>query len=170
MWAGGNTADGGILRIDSLKNVKQFPFAGTIRSVRVFNGALYVTNETADLTNAIYKIPINASDSSLGTAELYFDLSATVGNKTNKAFGITFDSDGNLYVGTDAPVGIYVVAADKSVQPLYNGVFGPSCRYLAWGNDSYLYAVREKIPSSSTPTGLFKIDMLGKLSAPYYGQ
>jgi hypothetical protein len=170
MWTGGSTMNGGILRIDSLKSVKQFPFTGTIRSVRVFNGALYVTNEAPDSTNAIYKIPIIASDSSLGTAEKYFDLSVTVGNKKNKAYGITFDSDGNLYVGTDAPAGIYVVASDKSIQPLYNGVIGPNCTFLAWGNDSYLYVVREKATATSSPTGLFKIDMLGKLSAPYYGQ
>ncbi|MDD8016823.1 MAG: IPT/TIG domain-containing protein [Bacteroidota bacterium] len=171
MWAAGNTSDGGILRIDSLKNVKKFPFPGIIHSVRVFNGALYVSNESStDSTKAVYQIPMNTADTSLGTAVKYFDLSATVGNKTNIVFGITFDSQGNLYAGTDAPAGIYVVATDKSVQPLYNSLVGPNCQYLAWGNDSYLYAVRVKASSTSRPTGLFKIDMLGKVTAPYYGQ
>lgn len=169
MWAAGNTANGGILRIDSLKVVKQqFPFSGVIRSVRYYNNALYVSNEAPDSTNAVYKIPF-ATDSTLGTAEKYFDLTAVTGSKLNKVYGITFDNQGNLYVGTNAPAGIYVVAPDKSAQMLYNGIIGPNCLYFAWGNDSYLYVVREKAYTTSPATGVFKIDMLGKLSAPYYG-
>jgi hypothetical protein len=171
MWAAGNTANGGILRIDSFKVVKQqFPFSGVIRSVRYYDNALYISNEAPDSTNAVYKIPF-ATDSTLGTAEKYFDLTALTGNKLHKVYGITFDNSGNLYVGTNTPAGIYVVAPDKSSSPLYNGIVGPNCLYFAWAkNDPYLYVVREKTATTSTPTGVFKIDMLGKVSAPYYGQ
>jgi len=168
MWAGGSTANGGLLRIDSLKKVTQFNLSGsltgTIRSVRYYNGALYVSNEASDSVNAVFKIPVNA-DSTLGTPEKYFDLTATLGSKLNKVYGITFDNAGTMYAGTDAPAGIYVIAPDKSVSILYNGLFGAACRYLAWGNDSYMYAVKEL-----NGPGVYKIDMLGKLSAPYHGQ
>lgn len=168
MWAGGGTANGGLIRIDSLKRVTQFNLSGsmtgTIRSVRYYGGSLYVSNESSDSVNAVFKIPVNA-DSSLGTPVKYFDLTATLGNKLYKVYGITFDNTGTMYVGTDAPVGIYVIAPDQSVTSLYNGLFGAACRYLAWGNDSYMYAVKEL-----NGPGVYKIDMLGKLSAPYYGQ
>ncbi len=169
LWAGGTTVNGGIMRIDSLKNVTRFTLAGKIQSIRFYGNALYVSGEDSDTSACVVKIPIDGSNA-LGTPEKYFDLSALVGNKFNKTYGITFDNNGNLYVGTDAAPGIYVVAPDKSVQPLYNGVIGGSCTYLAWGKDSYLYVVRDKAIGTNTPTGLFKIDMLGKLSAPYYGQ
>lgn len=168
MWAGGGTANGGLIRIDSLKRVTQFNLSGsltgTIRSVRYYGGSLYVSNESSDSVNAVFRIPVNA-DSSLGTPVKYFDLTATLGNKLYKVYGITFDNTGTMYVGTDAPVGIYVIAPDQSVTSLYNGLFGAACRYLAWGNDSYMYAVKEL-----NGPGVYKIDMLGKLSAPYYGQ
>jgi hypothetical protein len=172
LWAGGNTANGGLISIDSLKNVKQytFPFGGIIHSVRVYSGSVYCSVEAGDGTKGVYKIPINA-DKTLGTATKYFDLSATVGNTTNIAYGITFDNQGNMYVGTDAPAGIYVVASDQSAQPFYNGFLGPNCRYFAWGKDAFMYVVRTTSPPlNNTLTGLFKVDMLGKLSAPYYGQ
>jgi hypothetical protein len=172
LWAGGNTNNGGLISIDSLKNIKQYtmPFGGIIHSVRIYSGSVYCSVEAADGTKGVYKIPIN-TDGTLGTATKYFDFSSTVGNTTNIAYGITFDNQGNLYVGTDAVAGIYVVATDKSVQPLYNGLLGPNCKYLAWGKDSFLYVVRAtSSPLNTSPTGLFKVDMLGKLSAPYYGQ
>ncbi len=168
MWAGGGTANGGLIRIDSLKRVTQFNLSGsmtgTIRSVRYYGGSLYVSNESSDSVNAVYRIPVNA-DSTLGTPVKHFDLTATLGNKLNKVYGITFDNAGTMYAGTDAPAGIYVIAPDKSVSILYNGLFGAACRYLAWGNDSFMYAVKEL-----NGPGVYKIDMLGKLSAPYYGQ
>ena len=168
LWAGGSSSNGGLLRIDSHKVVTRYDLAGqltgTIRSVRVFNGAVFVSNESSDSVNAVYRIPINA-DTTLGTPTKYFDLTALLGSKLNKLYGLTFDNSGNLYVGTDAPAGIYVVAPDKSVQPLYNGLFGSPCKYLAWGNDSYMYASKDV-----GNAGVYKIDMLGKLSAPYYGQ
>ncbi|MFZ4619592.1 MAG: IPT/TIG domain-containing protein [Bacteroidota bacterium] len=173
LWAGGSTANGGLISIDATKKVVTYPLAGlltgVIRSVRFYNGALYVSNESSDSINAVYKIPVNA-DSTLGTPTKYFDLNAAVGSNFKKVYGITFDNSGNLYVGTDAAAGIYVVAPDKSFSALYNGVIGPSCRYLAWGNDSYMYVVREKTSDGQIPTGLFKVDMLGKVSAPYHGQ
>ncbi len=173
LWIGGNNSVGGLVRIDTQRNVQNFPLTalnGIVRSVRVFNNAVYVSHESSlDAVNSVYKIPINP-DNSLGTPEKYFDLSATVGNTTNKTYGITFDDQGNLYVGTDADAGIYVVAPDKSSHPLYSGLIGSSFKYLAWGKDSYLYGVREKATPTGKLTGLFKIDMLGKVSAPYYGQ
>jgi hypothetical protein len=172
LWAGGNTTNGGLISVDSQKNVKQYPlpFGGIIHSVRVYSSSVYCSVEAGDGTKGVYKIPINA-DKTLGTATKYFDLSATVGNTTNNAYGITFDNQGNMYIGTDAPAGVYVVAPDQSVQPLYGGLLGPNCKYLAWGNDSYLYIVRATLsPLNSYPTGVYKVDMVGKLSAPYYGQ
>ena len=172
LWAGGNTVNGGLISVDSQKNVKQytFPFGGLIHSVRVYNGSVYCSVEAGDGTKGVYKIPIN-NDGSLGTATKYFDLSAIVGNTYNVAYGITFDIQGNMYVGTDAAAGIYVVAPDQSVQPLYGGLLGPNCKYLAWGRDSYLYVVRAtSSPLNAYPTGIYKVDMVGKLSAPYYGQ
>ncbi|GEM_PF-3047865 len=172
IWGGSGKANEGIIRIDSLKKLKKFPFSpgGKIHSVRVYDGSVYCSAEATDGTKGVWKLPINTADTSLGAAVKYFDLSATVGNTTDIAYGITFDTQGNLYVGTDAADGVYVVATDQTSQPLYNGIIGPNCKFLAWGKDSYLYVVKAQSPLNTKPSCLYKIDMLGKLSAPYYGQ
>lgn len=170
IWGGGDL-NTGIYRIDRNKQTREFPFSGVVRSVRVYNGALYVAANVltaTDTTEAVYKFPINAD--TLGTPVKYFDLGAQPGYQYNKIKAITFDASGKLYVGTDGAAGIFVVASQgASPVALYGGLIGPKVVTFQWGTGTILYVVRANDPASKTPQVLLKVDMQIK-GAPYYGR
>ena len=74
LWAGGNNP--AIYRIKQDKSVKQFPFTCNARSIRVYDGYLYVGGKV-DTTEGVWRAQIINSDS-LGAFEKYFDFSATI--------------------------------------------------------------------------------------------
>ncbi len=172
MWGGGDL-NTGIYRIDRNKQTREFPFDGTVRSIRVYNGALYVAARvltSTDTTEAVYKFPINAADATLGTPVKYFDLGVQSGYKFNKISAITFDVKGNLYVGTDGAAGIFIVSGQGAAPvPLYGGLIGPAVVTFQWGTGTILYVVRANDPTSKTPQVLLKVDMQTQ-SAPYFGR
>jgi hypothetical protein len=94
---------------------------------------------------------------------MYFDFGGAFPNRSS--YGITFSSDGVLYIGTDDPGRIVVVQPNKAYSTpftAYNTVVTPSCNNFFWGAGENLYA-----------TGgngyLLKITARGKQSAPNYG-
>ncbi len=158
MWVGGNNSS--IYRIAQDKSVTSYPFVGTVRSIRVYNGYLYFSAKT-DAGEKIWRAQISASG--LGTPEIYFDFGSTY--PANQATAITFSSDGIMYIGTDSPDGLVVVNPDKSYNApfaAYKSLYSPAFFSLAWGAADDLYA-------SSTSGVLMKITVRGKKSAPYYG-
>ncbi len=162
IWAGGPTTN--VFRIKQDKSVKAFPFVGTVRSVRVFNNYLYVGGKR-DSLEKVWRFPLIAPDS-LGAVEEYFNLSDMYGANSFGVFGLTFDSEGGMYIGTDAPAGIVLVKADKSYGELYPGVLSGQTLYLAWGDGFNLYQSRSGTAPSKT---IVKINTL-KNGAPYYGR
>jgi hypothetical protein len=173
IWAGGDGLGAGIFRIDRLKNVTEFPFSGVVNAVRVYNNALYVAATiatSASPSEIVYKIPINAADTSLGTPVKYFELTAQSGYESNKITAIAFDADGVMYVGTNGTAGILVVTGQNAAPtPLYFGLIGSSVLTFQWGTGTVLYVVKLNDVSSKTPQVLLKVDMQ-KQSAPYYGR
>lgn len=172
IWGGGD-GNTGIYRINWSKQTREFPFADVVRAVRVYNNALYVAAYTSTSTSpaeVVYKFPINAADTSLGTPVKYFDLTAQPGYQFNKITAITFDIDGNLYVGTDGTAGIFVVSGQNGVPvALHGGLIGPNVVTFQWGTGSILYVVKQNDALSKTPQVLLKVDVQ-KQSAPYYGR
>jgi len=96
---------------------------------------------------------------------VYFDFSAAYPGYLTKA--ITFDKNGDLYIGTDAPESIVLVHADGAHEGFYPGLFHSSTISFAWGTGTYLYATREG--SGDFPQTILKIQML-KQGAPYFGR
>jgi len=78
---------------------------------------------------------------------------------------ITFSSDGDLYIGTDAPEGVVVVHQGGASQPLYPGTLSPEPVAFAWGKGSNLYIARL---GATSVHEMLVVNTL-KLSAPYYG-
>jgi hypothetical protein len=130
--------------------------------VRVFGGHLYFAASTAS-GEQIWRAPISADD--LGTPEVYFDLSAAYSGEGLISTSITFSADGFLYIGTNGPEFVVVVAPNKSFASpysYYTGLFGTGTSVLAGGSEDALYA-------STQLGGLLKISTR-KSSAPYYGR
>ncbi len=160
LWVGGNNSN--LYRVKQDKTIKTFPFVGNVRSVRVYNGSLYVAAQV-DTLNKIYVAPIIGD--SLGALSVYFDFSAVYPGSTVTPNALTFSSDGYLYIGTVSPNGLVVVAPGGSSSSVpfvaYTSLFSPAVRIFAWGSGDALYATTDAAK-------LLKISTR-KTSAPYYG-
>ncbi len=161
IWAGG--ANNAIYSVTPAGIVTAFPFVATCRSFRVYNGSLYVGAKT-DSVESVWQFPIVSSDS-LGPASKYFDFSGLYTPNGPGVQCITFSSDGDLYIGTDAPEGVVVVHPGGSSQPLYPGTLTPMPAAFAWGKGPNLYV---SLLGTTTTHEMLVINTL-KLSAPYYG-
>jgi hypothetical protein len=169
LWAGGNNTS--VYRIKPDKDVKAFPFEANVRAVRVYNGYVYFGGlVTADNAEKVVRFRIVSADS-LGAREEIFNLTTSpLGGAGKAIFAINFNTDGDMYIGTDATNPIIVVRADKSAEPLHPGLLSPTMHVFASGTGTALYAI--KGTSSSGVVGssgkIFKINPL-KTLAPYYG-
>ena len=160
LWACAN--DVVISRVKPDQSIKTFPFTANARSIRVYNGSLYVA-AAADNVEAIYRFSIVSADS-LGPVEKFFDF-AQYGVQGAGAYAITFSSDGFLYAGTNGPDGIILIHPDKTWEKYYPGLFQPIVGNFAWGKGSDLYSSNQNQGTAS----LRKINTQ-KTSAPYYGR
>ena len=164
LWAAGsNTTSINSARIYSISQTptsKFFPFAASVRSVRVFNNYLYLS-AFKDSAWGIWRAPINVD--SLGTPELYFNFSAAFPTEGYTPQGISFSSSGNLYIATDAPAGFVVVTPSKTViipYADYEELFGTSVRFLAWGSGNDIFV--------ATGNGVLLKLKARVAGAPYY--
>jgi hypothetical protein len=158
IWGGGNNAN--IYKVDNAKVITPYPFVANIHSVRVYGGYMYFAAKT-DAGEKIWRAPITAGV--LGTPEVYYDFGAAF--PTAVALAITFGSDGSLYIGTNASVGLVIVSPGKTISTpfaLYSSSFGTGLGFLAWGSADDLYA--------STSDGiLLKFTVRGKSGAALNG-
>jgi len=168
LWAAGNNTP--VYRIASDKNVKAFAFEANVRAVRAYNGYVYFGGfVTADNAEKVVRFKIVNSDS-LGPREDMFNLTASpLGGAGKAIFAINFNTDGDMYVGTDAANPIIIVHPNGTAEALHPGVLSPAMHVFASGG-SVLYAVRGTPAGGivSTSGKLFKINPL-KTLAPYYG-
>jgi hypothetical protein len=131
--------------------------------VRVYNGYLYI-GAKRDSLDKVWRLPVVGD--SLGTEEEYFSVSAIYGANTSGVFGLAFNTDGDMYVGTDGAAGILLVHPDHSSESYYNGLILPSTIYLTWGSGSDLFQGRT---GTANPKTIVRINTQ-KTSAPYYGR
>jgi hypothetical protein len=137
----------------------------SIKTVRVFNGYVYVGGDSSG-HQCIWRNQIISADS-LGPKEIYFDWSNEIG-PTSKVLSITFATDGDMYVGTDATEAIIIVHPDGSNEALYPGVLEPESYALCWGNGQYLYVNRQS--TDAAKKRIIRVNTLDKEGAPYYGR
>ncbi len=160
IWGVGNNTD--IYRVKQDKSVAKFPFTADLRSVRVFNGHVYVAGKK-DGAEKIWRFPLNGEE--LGAVEEYFDFSAKVSSEYS-VYCITFSADGYMYVGTNAPQALYLVHPGGNFEVLYPGQFLPKALVFAWGAGTTLCYTREA--TAANPQTIIRLNTL-KQSAPYYG-
>ena len=167
------TVGSAIFRVTRNKEVKSFPFVGTLRSVRVFGNSLFVAGKKDDI-EGVWKFQIISSDS-LSSPELYFDLSQYTNEASAVINTITFSADGDLIVGTTKEVDpIVIIHPDKSIEPLYPGVIPLRTDVVnfAWGTGEFLYFNRPGVVDGEAiihKPGLMKLNMQ-EAGAPYYGR
>ncbi len=162
LWASG--ANGNVYRVSPTKVVTVFPCVGTLRAIRVFNGAVYVGGKR-DSLEKVWKFPIIGADS-LDAEQEYFNLSSVYGANGSFVNAITFSQDGDLYIGTDNAEGIRLVHPSKVSEPYYAGIVSGTTVALTWSTGTDLFQSRSSIPG---PASAVKISAQ-KAGAPYYGR
>jgi hypothetical protein len=151
IWAVGTGAY--IYSVTSAKVAKAFSLTGstvTLRAVKVYNNYVYFAG-SFDGVEKIYKASITSS-SQIGSVEEVFNFSSSIATGYS-IYSLTFDKNGNMYVGSDYTDPILVVKADKSFTKLYSGVLYPKAQSFAWGAGStgnYLYYSRGRVDTSET--------------------
>ncbi len=158
LWAGGNSVALDCFKLD--KSRTSTSFDGAVHALRVYNGYLYFS-AAKDSAEKVFRAVINGD--ALGTIEEYFNITSAVGTPY-AGQAITFSSDGYMYVGTQAPLGIIIVAPDKSFSTPYSdyaSMFGTLVSSVAWGPGELLYG-------ATFEGSLFRIHTR-KIGAPYYG-
>lgn len=161
VWAGGSGTK--IYRVKPDGTVKGFDYVGNVRTLRVFSGALYAGGNNGTI-EGVWRFPIVSTDS-LGPPTLYFDNSAKYAPASPAVTALTFSSDGDMYMATDAADGILVVKSGGSSLPLYPGLISPTTLAVTWGKGSDMFVSRQ----GSAAHRIIRVNTL-KLSAPYYGR
>lgn len=161
LWTAGSLD---LHRVKQDKNARSFPFTGTIRAVRVYNGAVYLGG-VRNSQETVWRVPIVSADQ-VGPEEEYFNFSSKY---SGAVYALTFSADGDLLIGTDAPEAIVVVHADKSTEQLYPGLFPSKCFSFSWGTGNFLYVTQEGNIAAKIPQTILSANMLKK-GAPYYGR
>jgi len=166
IYCGGSGAAIYRVKPDKSKEVAADYSSISIRTVRVYNGYVYVGGDSSG-HQYIWRNQIISADS-LGPKEIYFDWGTEI-DPTSDVLAITFATDGDMYVGTDAAEAIVIVHPDGSHEALYpGGVLEPESYALCWGNGQYLYVNRRS--TGAAKNRIIRINMFDKEGAPYYGR
>ncbi len=168
LWAVGNNEVIYRVQMDD-KSIEEFDFVADIKSVRYFDGYLYVSAVTQTGNGAqsnVWRFTVD-NTGNLGNPEIYFAFSEKYGNNNAIALAITFSKDGHLYIGTDGPAGIIVVhPGGNEWEPLYPGLILPKGIAFAWGDGPNLYYSRGQAGNISQ--ALIRVNMQRE-GAPYFG-
>jgi len=168
LWAVGNNEN--IFRVQmNEKSIEEFLFDADVKSVRYFDGSLYVSAITQTNDNEqsnIWRFPVDNTGNP-GDPEIYFAFSEKYGENKAIALAITFSKDGHLYIGTDGPDGIIVVhPGGNEWEPLYPGLVLPKGLVFAWGDGPNLYYTRGE--TGNIKQALIRVNMQRE-GAPYFG-
>lgn len=165
IWTGGNDTALYRIKLSDPNSVQSYSFTGQVRSVRVYNNSVYLAAKV-DSTEGVWQFPITVTND-LGPATKYFDLSAQPGYGYNgpEADAITFNTDGDMYLGTSSADAILLVHSNKSYEVFYPGLLQPKPIAFAWGKGPSLYYSR----GGDAAHIIVKINTL-KTSAPYFGR
>ncbi|HDQ00637.1 MAG TPA: hypothetical protein ENN22_15840 [bacterium] len=148
----------------SVTKIKTFPL--TLKSIRVFNGNVYVSGFDQTSGEAkIYRAPIQ--DETLGDEEVVFDIAAADWLSGVTVNSFTFSADGKIFLATGkSPDAIFIYNPDTGThENLYPELVGPNIYAFTWSNDNFIYAVQQLTGASN----VLKIKMFEN-GAPYYGR
>ena len=131
-----------------------------ILAVKVYNDTVYVASRKAGTTNpAIIWSHQLITDSTIGPRQQVLDMSTTT-FATDLVSGITFSSDGTMYVSTASADPLLVVnRASGKVDNFYKGIVPSYCSGLCWSKTSnFLYIISGNTTPAQTWT-VYRLDM-----------
>jgi hypothetical protein len=174
LFAGGKNSD--LLIIRAPKDTARANIYGEydIKSLRVFNGYVYVAAQYLGATATIPKTAIwrhqILANSLVGNQELVLDWTVTeYGTATINT--ITFSQSGSIFIASnhaDMPILIFN-PADNGLTPLFYGITPSPIDQLVWGNSTYQYALVNRNVTNTNGGRIIRINT-GEQGAPYYGR
>ena len=162
VWAVGN--NNVIIKVKPDLTSSTYNFVGNLRTVRYFNGYLYVAGARDNLEK-VWRFVVD-SNGNLGAEEEYFNLSAR--NPAVTINTMTISADGFLYLGTNKKKDpIIEIKPDRTASDFYPGVV-PATDVLSfyWPQGQFLYFVRKA--DTNMDQTIIRLNML-KNGAPNYG-
>jgi hypothetical protein len=149
----------------------------SIKAVRVFNGYIYFAGKysgtDANIPVAgVWRNQIIEGSETLGSTEVVFDFDANYPDFEIQSMEIS--ENGELYLGTTAPVGIIVVQPNGSFAPLYPGVLSPDIYAMTWGNREFIYVSKKEFIEQDDGT-LKELSSIARINArkngaPHFGR
>ena len=143
-----------------------------ILGIRVFNGYVYllVVLDNPDEDNpetAIWRHQILDANGSLGDRELVLNWAETgeYAEAESEPLSFTFDTEGNMYIGTDNENPIFMLQADGTHNVFYKEILPTTAQKLVWGTGNYMYMIQ-----GGETSNCLRIDTGSISGAPYYGR
>jgi hypothetical protein len=144
-----------------------------ILDVRVYNDYVYIVDSTKNPTatkpsKSIQRCKIDYVNHTVGSPELVIDWNTTGEYASRLITGITFSSDGKMYVATNSPYPILIVDLNtNNVSTLYKDILPSYCKQFFWGNGNYLYIITGNTANPAVDWTLYRVDT-GFNGAPFY--
>ncbi len=140
-----------------------------INSLRVYDGYVYVAatydgKDSTVIQEGIWKNEILDANGNLGANQLVIDWAQFVGTDGPNIESITFDEDGEMYIGLSKDHAIYLL--NHGIY-FYDEVLVPPATVLSFGNKNYLYI--NKHAESADDRAVIRVEVSTK-GAIYYGR
>ena len=144
-----------------------------ILDVRVYSDYVYIVDSTKNPTatkpsKSIQRCKIDYANHTVESPELVIDWTTTGQYASRLITGITFSSDGKMYVATNSPDPILIVDLNtKTVSTLYKDILPFFCKQFFWGNGTYLYMISGNTSNPAADWTLYRVDT-GFNGTPFY--
>ncbi len=169
LYAGGKGGEIDIIHPDKSKMTGATYTDYYISSLRVYDGYVYISAEyrgddSTQIQQGIWKNKILDANGNLGANELVVNWTDLMGKEGPNILSITFDEDGEMYIGLDKENAVYLL---NKKEYWYSEVLVPPATVLTWGNGKYLYINKHaELPDDRQ---ILRVE-LSKKGAIYYGR
>lgn len=169
IWGGGdnkNTNDNDIFRVDHVNgDTEKYEFNADIFAVRVYEDHLYVGG-SKDGTLGVWRF--NIESSTLGSEELYYNVSDNFPDKT-ALYALDFSDDGNMLVGTNGEDPLIRVDQERNGSLFYPGLLSSTSYRFAWiEGTTNMLITRANLHQNDSQGTIIEVNTLME-GAPYLG-
>ncbi len=173
LFAAGIRSDLVTVAPDSTTKLSGYFRSDIILDVRVYGDYVYIVDSTitptaTDPSKSIQRCKIDYANHTVGTPEVVIDWTTTGQYSTRSLTGISFSSDGEMYVATNSTDPILMVDPNtKNVSIFYKDILPSLCKQFFWGNGTYLYIISGNTSNPAVDWSLYRVDT-GFPGAPFY--
>ncbi len=169
LYAGGKGGEIDVLHPDKSKMTAATYTDYYITSLRVYDGYVYISAEyrgedTTQIQQGIWRNKILDATGNLGENELVVNWTELMGEDGPKILSITFDEDGEMYIGLDKDHAVYLL---NQKTYWYSEVLEPPASLITWGNGNYMFINKHaELPENRA---ILRVEV-SKKGAIYYGR